>query len=286
MSSPQQFVNYALGGWELAVCSSLLLQGVLLGQTARYLANGFHRTDPTIMRVWVAGLLVLSLGRNLFGIQLMYEQDTAHYLNFPAALGEWLSARFDASFLISGVLVYYVQMFFCWRLWTLCRQIWLPSAFALLFSAGLVCSILAVPLAHMKQPVRWAAAYLSVYFVSDFLLCGSMMFFLLRDSRSQRVSRDTATVLNRIARITIQSALPSAACALALLASSQKNPDYVAGNSALAITVVLTQLLPMSYAYSAMWTLNARKGIRAEMTRSRDATGTDQSGWGAAASKA
>ncbi|CAK5282126.1 unnamed protein product [Mycena citricolor] len=225
MSSPQQFVNYALGGWELAVCSSLLLQGVLLGQTARYLANGFHRTDPTIMRVWVAGLLVLSLGRNLFGIQLMYEQDTAHYLNFPAALGEWLSARFDASFLISGVLVYYVQMFFCWRLWTLCRQIWLPSAFALLFSAGLVCSILAVPLAHMKQPVRWAAAYLSVYFVSDFLLCGSMMFFLL-------------------------SALPSAACALALLASSQKNPDYVAGNSALAITVVLTQLLPMSYAYS------------------------------------
>ncbi|CAK5282156.1 unnamed protein product [Mycena citricolor] len=279
MSSPQQFVNYALGGWELAVCSSLLLQGVLLGQTARYLANGFHRTDPTIMRVWVAGLLVLSLGRNLFGIQLMYEQDTAHYLNFPAALGEWLSARFDASFLISGVLVYYVQMFFCWRLWTDMAAIGLRVA---VFSwASLLDSRSA-----LGSYEAASAAYLSVYFVSDFLLCGSMMFFLLRDSRSQRVSRDTATVLNRIARITIQSALPSAACALALLASSQKNPDYVAGNSALAITVVLTQLLPMSYAYSAMWTLNARKGIRAEMTRSRDATGTDQSGWGAAASKA
>ncbi|CAK5266769.1 unnamed protein product [Mycena citricolor] len=264
MSSPQQFVNYALGGWELAVCSSLLLQGVLLGQAARYLAHGFHRTDPTIMRVWVAGLLVLTLGRNLFGIQLMYEQDTAHYLNFPAALGEWLSARFDASFLISGVLVYYVQMFFCWRLWVYALQTDMAAIglrVAVFSWASLLDSRSALGSDEAACVMGPAAAYLSVDFVSDFLLCGSMMFFLLRDSRSQRVSRDTATVLNRIARITIQSALPSATCALALLASSQKNPDYVAGNSALAITVVLTQLLPMSYAYSAMWTLNARKGI-------------------------
>ncbi|CAK5282113.1 unnamed protein product [Mycena citricolor] len=282
MSSPaQKFINEALGAFDLAVCGALVLQGVLCAQFARYAANGYHRTDLPFLRAWVAGLLVLTLGKNVYGMVLIQVKNTVHYGNLPVALADWESIKYDTNFFLNLVVTFYAQLFFCWRLW-----LWLSLAMALLFVVALICGVFTVPSGGMRDPVRWNAATFSLYFVADSALCGSTIFFLLvsrsarlhrlpqgslpPQSRSDQAFRSTASTLHRIAAVTIQSAAPAALCALVVLASSQAAPNYYSGSAALAVTLVATNVLPMVYAFAALWTLNARRAIRDAMLRDRD----------------
>ncbi|CAK5266746.1 unnamed protein product [Mycena citricolor] len=269
MSSPaQKFINEALGAFDLAVCGALVLQGVLCAQFARYAANGYHRTDLPFLRAWVAGLLVLTLGKNAYGVALIQVKNTTHYGNLPAALAAWESVQYDTNFFLNLVVTFYAQLFFCWRLWTLSRKLWLSLSMALLFVVALICGVFTVPSGGMRDPVRWNAANFSLYFVADSALCGSTIFFLL--SRSDEAFRSTASTLHRIAAVTIQSAAPAALCALVVLASSQAAPNYYSGSAALAVTLVANNVLPLVYAFAALWTLNARRAIRDAMLRERE----------------
>ncbi|CAK5266789.1 unnamed protein product, partial [Mycena citricolor] len=260
----QAFVRYSLGGRDLSTNLCLILQGVLLGQFARYISNGFHRSDPTIMRVWLVGLLFLTLGKNLSDWYVTHRQNTTRFLDASGVLMDYISLKGQASYLVNVVLVFYVQIFFCWRLWTLCRRIWLPSLIALSFVGAAIAGILSVPATHAKYVLRWSAACYIIYFAGDLILCASMMYHLLisTDARSSQLFRDTANVLARIARITIQSALPAVICALVDLIASQINQNYYALDVATTLTIITTHVLPMCYALSSLWTLNSRMGWR------------------------
>ncbi|CAK5270121.1 unnamed protein product [Mycena citricolor] len=258
--------------------------GILLGQFATYISHGFHRTDFLALRIWVAGLFVLMLFKSLYGLALIHIQVTTNFLDLEGALRLGASTAAGLGYTWVMLSVYYVELFFCWRLWTLSRRLWIPGALALIFTAAIICgifsnSLVGPKLGHIRE---WDAAYLIAVFVGDTLLSGSIIYVLhvsrpgtlrprdvhrltKRQGQSRQVTRNTASVLQRIAILTILCAAPAAVCSLVLIVSSQLVANWVSGGGALAVAIVSEHLLPKLYAFSAMWTLNARKAIRAEL---------------------
>ncbi|CAK5270120.1 unnamed protein product [Mycena citricolor] len=239
--------------------------GILLGQFATYISHGFHRTDFLALRIWVAGLFVLMLFKSLYGLALIHIQVTTNFLDLEGALRLGASTAAGLGYTWVMLSVYYVELFFCWRLWTLSRRLWIPGALALIFTAAIICgifsnSLVGPKLGHIRE---WDAAYLIAVFVGDTLLSGSIIYVL--HGQSRQVTRNTASVLQRIAILTILCAAPAAVCSLVLIVSSQLVANWVSGGGALAVAIVSEHLLPKLYAFSAMWTLNARKAIRAEL---------------------
>ncbi|CAK5264472.1 unnamed protein product [Mycena citricolor] len=260
------FIEHTLRGRDLAVGFDLILQGVMFAQLARYVSAGFHRTDRTILRAWVAGLCVLTLTKNLYDLCLTQAQNTTWFLDSFGVLADFFSAKFAASYCLDVLVVLYVQLFFCWRLWMLSRSVWLPLILAVLFVAPAVCGFISILTRMSLEGITdLAAAYLSLYFAGDTILCASITFYLVRVARSNEGFRHTSSILTRLIRITIQSTLPSAACALIALAASQSADDSPS-DATQVITIIVLNILPMVYAFSAMWTLNSRRSPKEQET--------------------
>ncbi|CAK5270531.1 unnamed protein product [Mycena citricolor] len=292
--NPPLLLKYGLQGWVsvtpsgtgsqetetkrfeyLAVNGDVLLQGVLIAQTATYIGHGYHRTDPRPLRLWVAVLLLSTLGQTVYALvctQLQIEDFPALFQS-TKSFDDYLD-DFHASEILGVLLVYYVQLFFCWRTWTLSRRLWIPFGLAFILTTAFVCGVVSI-LDGWGTRVPWAAAYLTLLFAGDGLLSGATMYLLLTIAKD--VSRDTASILERLSRVTIQSALPGAVCTLINLIASQTSPSWSGAGGpqdpAAAATIVSNELLPKLYAFSAMWILNSRKSLRKELHRDLEGSG-------------
>ncbi|CAK5283951.1 unnamed protein product, partial [Mycena citricolor] len=265
-------LKYGLGGWNLAVNGDVFLQGILLVQFSHYVSNGFHRTDPLLLRLWLGTLFVLSLGMTIHSIVITEVQmENLGTVLLPTGPTSQYLTKFQSTFIPGVVLVFYVQLFFCWRIWTLSRRLWLTLTLGLIFTVAMISGLIAILLASVVSLI-WAAAYLAIVFVGDALLCGLTVYFLLASAK--QVSRDTAGILERLSTLTMHSAAPGAVCALINLSVSQASPSLhsLVGpiDVQAAIALVTGQLLPKFYAFSALWILNGRKHIREDMQRTRD----------------
>ncbi|CAK5277493.1 unnamed protein product, partial [Mycena citricolor] len=267
------FVQYILGGLNLAVYGDQFIQGILFTQFATYISHGYHRTDPLGIRLWVAGLFVLTLFKTTYSLVLNYIQNTTRFLDLVGAIADYASLPTALRFLFVSLLVLYVQIFLCWRLWQLSRHPLIPIGLTIVFLVALVCGIEATEIIGDSKRHPWGAANTSLLLVGDLTLSASFIYTLLAQSRN--VLDSTAGVLNRMAALTIQSALPASTCTVILLATSQASPSWFRGSPQLATAIVANELLPNLYAFSAMWTLNSRKATRDEMVRteSSDAEG-------------
>ncbi|KAJ7358426.1 hypothetical protein DFH08DRAFT_953571 [Mycena albidolilacea] len=258
-STDAEVKAYVLGGWDVAICSSLFLQGVLCAQFAHY--TGVNKRDSLWMKLFVAGLALMTALKSVQGI--MWTQNVIFFENLEAASGlmytHWV---LEISLMLGAINAFYVQMFFA-----ISRNSYLVVVCITLFTVGLASaaatSFFTLNMARWRSANRWADVYLGMVLGGDLLLTGSTALYLLRHSSELVLSRGpTASILHSLLRVTVQSAAPSALCALI---NFVVNMRLYTGKCILVlfpIFFITHMMFPHLYAWSAMWTLNLREQIQ------------------------
>ncbi|KAJ6512970.1 hypothetical protein C8R45DRAFT_330936 [Mycena sanguinolenta] len=255
--------TYILGGWDLAICFVLFLQGVLCSQFAHYM--DFKR-DSVQIKLFVAGLALLTTLKTLECLAIMWKQNVTLFADVDAASTMWKTAWFsEISLLLGAIVAFYVQMFFCHRLWAISRNIYNAITCIIVFSFALICIVLAtfyvftVRNNGSKLRSHWFQIYMGAVVFGDFILTGSIIFWLLRHNKAVISRGPTSTVLDSLVQLAIQSTVPVSVCSFINFVASMLRSRRPS-NSALMIEFI-TNILPQLYAWSAMWTLNSRDEI-------------------------
>ncbi|KAJ6508111.1 hypothetical protein DFH09DRAFT_1334408 [Mycena vulgaris] len=256
----RSLITFFLGGWDLAICADLICQGTIFAQIAHY--TTLCKRDPLALRAFVVVLLIITTLKSAQGLVIFWIQNVDYFLNLNGALGMSMNSwTTEINLTLVALIAFYVQLFFCHRLWTISRNVYIVALLIALFVFALVAAIVssAFTFAGQLKNVTWIEIHLGTVFAGDVLLCGSTIYFLL--SASGRASPKTASMLNSVTKLTFQSAAPAAVCALVSLVGTvgwnRKTPDaYV------MLAIIANNVLPKLYAISAMWTLNSRRSIR------------------------
>ncbi|KAJ7443130.1 hypothetical protein FB451DRAFT_1568741 [Mycena latifolia] len=252
--------TFYLGGWDLAICGDLILQGIIFAQIAHY--TTLYAKDVLALRAFVAVLLIITTLKSAQGLVIFWIQNVNYFMDLNAALGmstnSWTT---EVNLSLVAFIAFYVQLFFCQRLWSISRNVYIVALILMLFVFSLVAAIVSsvFTFAGQLKNVTWIEIHLATVFVGDVLLCGSTIYFLLYHSKY--ASPETAGMLHSITKLTFQSAAPAAVCALISLigtvAWNRQTP-----NAYVMLAIIANNVLPKLYTISAMWTLNSRRSIR------------------------
>ncbi|KAJ6496148.1 hypothetical protein C8R45DRAFT_985101 [Mycena sanguinolenta] len=129
--------TYVLSGWDLGVYGDLVLQGVIFAQFAHYTA--LYKKDIFLLRAFVWGLLFLTTLKSAQGLGVMWSQNVEHFTDVEGAVGLFENTWFiqiNVSFV--AVIGFYVQMFFCYRLWVISKNIYMVGLIVVLFVFALL----------------------------------------------------------------------------------------------------------------------------------------------------
>ncbi|KAJ7255828.1 hypothetical protein B0H12DRAFT_1323127 [Mycena haematopus] len=264
--------TYVLRGFDFAACTAVFTQGILCSQFVWYMTESKRTSEPEslLLKLFVGGLALLTTMKTVQALAMSWLQNCAMFENMAAAdalfTTNWV---FLTTLLTSAVISFYVQMFFCYRLWTLSRNLYLVAAVSALLILALAQACVAAYAVFTDVPksIKWTAAHRGVAMCGDVLLTAGTVFALLRHSKIALPRGQTAQILNALLRLTLQSAAPSATCAFInfVVAIQMSRPNMALADlrPILVITEVTNMLLPKLYAISAMWTLNLRAEIRA-----------------------
>ncbi|KAJ7822989.1 hypothetical protein B0H14DRAFT_3146181 [Mycena olivaceomarginata] len=173
--------TYMLGAWDLGACSSLFLEGVLCAQFAHYLS--LNKRDSIWMKLFVAGLVLLTTLKSLQSLAMMWIQNVTLFGDREAASNIWQKHWvWYTSITLEAITAFYVQMFFCRRLWAISRNVYLVITCITLFLLGLVSGVVMtfyIFTNTMEVAVRWVGIHLGVVLCGDLLLTGSTICYLL-----------------------------------------------------------------------------------------------------------
>ncbi|KAF7374663.1 hypothetical protein MSAN_00351200 [Mycena sanguinolenta] len=276
-------VTYYIGGWFLGMCGDLILQGVIFAQFAHYIT--LYKKDIIWLRVYVSLLFVVTTLKSMQTIGTTWEVNVKYLADLESSFSYFGTAPLiEYNVLFVALIAFYVQMFFCQRLWAISKNIFILAVLILLFVFALIAALLAVVVSQptVENIVRspWIPVHLGTVFAGDFLLCGSMSFFLL--TRSKQALPQTAGMLNAILKLTFQSAAPAAVCATVNLICNTVSTHSTAVASAWSlVATVANEILPKLYAISALWTLNSRRTIRLAGGSNSDGLSSSSEGRGA-----
>ncbi|KAJ7314630.1 hypothetical protein DFH08DRAFT_429122 [Mycena albidolilacea] len=253
-----------LGAWDLGACSCLFLEGVLCAQFAHYLS--LNKRDSIWMKLFVAGLVLLTTLKSLQSLAMMWIQNVTLFGDREAASNIWQKHWvWYTSITLEAITAFYVQMFFCRRLWAISRNVYLVITCITLFLFGLVSGVVMtfyIFTSTLEMAVRWIGIHLGVVLCGDLLLTGSTICYLLRHSHQCALTHGpAATILNRLRRLTLQSAAPAALCALINFAGDTRVNATTWMPALAMVNFIPNMSLPQLYAWSAMWTLNSRAEI-------------------------
>ncbi|SJL08587.1 uncharacterized protein ARMOST_11953 [Armillaria ostoyae] len=176
--------------------------------------------------------------------------------------------------LMVAVISFYVQCFFCYRLYALSKMWWIAAPIMVIYVLGLTSAVVGtyyIASSELGRLAHWGKLFSVHYataFVADVLLSSSTAWFLLKNRK--HVLPQTASLLNALVRLTFQTAALPAICAVINLIFV-----YAGDNYSKNVVTVFIQALPKLYAISMMWTLNARRAIRVAFTSGSDGTSTE-----------
>ncbi|KAJ7823775.1 hypothetical protein B0H13DRAFT_2681378 [Mycena leptocephala] len=252
-------VKWFLGPWLIGSSLELVLMGVLSCQFVNYYS--WYPDDNRGLRIAVAVLCLLSVLKS-----------AETFASFTA--GWWDTANP----LMVACIDFYVQCFYLYRLWGVSKRWWVVAPIFALFIFAMVAMVLAtyfIATAQKNNVASWFGTHLGTAFAGDAILTLTTAYFLLK-SKKDTISSQTAGVITSLVRLTFQTAAPASLVAMFTLIFSQM---YKSNNPLLGyVEIAFNQPLPKLYAISMMWTLNARRAIRA---RSRlSGSGSDGSSGG------
>ncbi|KAJ7203198.1 hypothetical protein C8J57DRAFT_1735362 [Mycena rebaudengoi] len=156
------------------------------------------------------------------------------------------------------MICFYVQLYFCFRLYIVSGRIWIVGPIALLFLFAFVAMAVAtyfISRSAAKEITMWSL-YLGFFTVLDHRI--------LFDQDKEGSLPQTAGLINALVRLTFQTAVPGALCAMLNLVFSQYKPGGPG-----RISTAFNMMLPKLYAISMIWTPNARRGIRMANSKRR-----------------
>ncbi|KAJ7090692.1 hypothetical protein C8R44DRAFT_648100, partial [Mycena epipterygia] len=245
----------------LGICADLILQGVVFAQFAHY--TTLYNKDIPLLRAFVAVLLIITTLKSAQGLVILWFQNVQYFTDVEAALSmittPWIT---EVNLALIAVIVFYVQLFFCRRLWVISKNLYIVALIVTLFVFALIAAIVSVCLmlnSGYEINANIVNIHLGTVFIGDVLLCGSTIYFLLYHSKD--ASPLTTGILNALTKLTFQSAAPAAVCALINLVGTL-DWDGTTPNAYIMLAIIANTALPKLYAISAMWTLNSRKEIR------------------------
>ncbi|KAF8199294.1 hypothetical protein K438DRAFT_1717576 [Mycena galopus ATCC 62051] len=257
--STQPEVAFVLGGWDIGISGDLLLQGIIFAQFAHY--TTLYKNDILLLRAFVWGLLFLTTLKSVQGLATIWIQNIQHIMDVEGAVALFQTAWFlqiNVSFV--AVIAFYVQMFFCYRLWVISKNIYMVALISVLFGFALLSAFVSTAFtfkSNFSAIDRWISIHLGTVVAGDLLLCGSTVYFLTQHSKEALPA--TAGMLAALLKLTIQSAAPAATCAFLNLIATQVSTSTLDGWT--MISIIMNSWLPKLYAFSALWTLNTRKDI-------------------------
>ncbi|KAF7340351.1 hypothetical protein MVEN_01954300 [Mycena venus] len=250
-----------LGPWLVGGCLDIFLLGILLTQFRNYFT--WYHDDKMSLRVIVAILLVGHILKTVHAFAIIWIQNIAYFGDLQGAIllnyttwwqsGTPLIARplhmYSAMTDLAtqdGIFGFYVQIYFCYRLWMISKKLFVVVPVAIIFLFAFFSVIVAtyfIATTNLPQISHWFAAHLGSVFAGDVCMTFLTAYFLIKSK---------ADVLPQMVGLNSQSS------ALFNLAFSQKNP----GGSGI-ISTAFNEMIPKLYAISMMYTLNARRTIRA-----------------------
>ncbi|KAJ7364802.1 hypothetical protein DFH08DRAFT_799115 [Mycena albidolilacea] len=286
-SEPTKAEAYILGGWDLGLCFSLFLQGVLCAQFAHY--TSLNKRDSIWMRLFVAGLALMTTLKSLHSLVLMWIQNVTTFGDLETGSNLWHTHWLSKlTLILEAITAFYIQMFFCRRLWVISRNAYLVAVCTILFLAGLISSAIATFYIYTNATelmVIWVGVHLGVILCGDLVLTGSTIFYLPPHHVHPQLSTAGNTPgkwnlhLGETVTLTIkpQSAAPAALCALTNFAGHTVQITMKTRAPGLILLAFVTSMvLPYLYAWSAMWTLNSREGISVGSSHSETTQGQHQ----------
>ncbi|KAJ6541205.1 hypothetical protein DFH09DRAFT_1393671 [Mycena vulgaris] len=262
---PARSFDIILGGYDLGTHADLIFQGVLFAQFAHYWA--LYKSDILAIKFFVFGLFLATSLKSVQVIAISWVQNVELFLNASAATNlyfhHWLV---QSNFVLVALIGFYVQMFFCYRLWGISKNIYTVVSVVVLLVCALVFACISCwttfKAAHTPMNNTWIQAHRATVVSGDVFLCGSTAYFLLKHSKESLPQM--AGIFNRIIRLTLQSMAPATFCASLNLICSLSGRGKV--NTWMMVGFITNMGLPKLYAISAMWTLNSRHDIRATLS--------------------
>ncbi|KAJ7777846.1 hypothetical protein DFH07DRAFT_796361 [Mycena maculata] len=251
---------FLLGPWLVGGCVDLFLQGILCCQIFNYFS--WYNEDNMTLRLFVGGLLVLSLLKSIQAFAIIWIQSILFINNLDGAILLNYTAWWQAGNpMIVAAFDLYVQSYFMYRLFVISKKWFVVAPLLLIFLFAFFSMIVATYYITVGASVsskisEWFAAHLSSVFAADALMTCTTAYFLLRTKKN--VLPQTVGLISALVRLTFQTAAPAAICAMFNLIFSQ---IYVGTDK--LISTAFNMALPKLYAVSMMWTLNARRTIRA-----------------------
>ncbi|KAJ7035154.1 hypothetical protein C8F04DRAFT_1259219 [Mycena alexandri] len=250
-----------------------LLQGVLCAQFAHY--TNVNQRDSVWMKLFVAGLALLTAVKTAQVFAMISTQNATLSENLQAAHQRLAQMNLT---LAAGIALY-VQFFFCHRLWTLSHNVYIiVVAISLFISAVVAASLAAYFFKSRSTAGLLISLHLGLAMGGDILQTGSIMFYLLRHSKTVIRQGPTASMLSSLLRLTIQAI--RRARGIMCVGRFRFYPLFptirvindtlngVCGRSSSqtvctgSIELQGSIMLPKLYAMAAMWTLNSRDEIR------------------------
>lgn len=244
--------------WVMGAFADLFLQGILAAQTANYF--NFRDVDNTQRRfTWlVIFLTILCCLKTAQNISIVWDTVLANFAN-PDVSGLLVATAWShyTTSLSTAVIATYVQAFFTYRYWMLTRR-WYICAIML---CGMVVSLVGAALVIVYLPKlehaavkTWSLVHFVAAIIVDTLITACTARHL---QRHKSTIQSTAQTVNRLIRMTWQSALPPTICVIVNAAVLEARP--------LELThIAFNMVLPKLYAVSLMYTLNLRNELRDE----------------------
>ncbi|KAH7092824.1 hypothetical protein BKA62DRAFT_722368 [Auriculariales sp. MPI-PUGE-AT-0066] len=254
--------QWTIGAWFIAGVGDLLLQGVIIAMVMDYFGK-FSR-DPLYLRLSVHAVWIANVLKSIQTCAILWHKLVMGFGDYLAAAG---STWYSISIIISSQLISTgVQLFFAHRLYRLLRWngFWLfvlPLMITLLMGvAGGIALMIGI---YHAPNVGAQATFHAITIVqltgnltSDVLITVLTSIHLYR---SKTGIRRTDSVIMKLLRITLLTAMPPTICAtLHLACYIQLTPT---GNS---LFIAFQFWAPKLYTISMLYTLNARGNLFSE----------------------
>ncbi|KAK0188398.1 hypothetical protein F5146DRAFT_664287 [Armillaria mellea] len=248
--------GFLLGPWLVGLCADLYLQGILSVQILNYF-SWYGKNDGATVQASVGFLALITTLKSIQSFAIVWVGLIENFADIESARRNLSGAWYEAGNpLMVALISFYVQCYFCYRLWVVSDRWWVVLPIVLVCVFAIVAAMLTVQrIVHFQPSLPyWMSAHFATVFVADVLLAATTAFFLLRTRRN--VMPQTVGMINALVRLTFQTAMPAVICALLTLICVYLPLDKP------RVANTFNQALPKLYAISMMWTLNARKDIR------------------------
>ncbi|KAH8915709.1 hypothetical protein BT69DRAFT_1356369 [Atractiella rhizophila] len=218
-----------LGPWLIGLSLEFILYGILLAQFHTYYQH--YKDDRRWLKLVVAGLFIIQLLKSIHSFVTCWIQFVAFFTDLQGAIfisyTEWWQSAFT---LIDASCGLYVQAYFLYRLYIICRRWWVIALIVavLIFSyISIIIATILIMEAKFNLIARWFASHYRTH---------NLIFALIK--------------------LSIQCAVPAVIVAALNLAFSQIYDGTVDLTS-----TIFNMVLVRVYACSMMFVLNSRKSI-------------------------